>query len=215
MTTEAEERFLTLPNILTLARFALAPIFALTVIGDHPFGALWVIFAAAATDVLDGFTARLLGLRTGIGTVIDPLADKVLGATAYVLLSIKSLGMANAIPIWLTATVLGRDFIILAGGVVISLARGRREFRPSLLGKITTVMQVTTIFWVVLVNCGQASAWRRKAAPGCRLVPRRADLALRADAGFHRHLRGALHRSGNPLDVFRPALRAVKACCGR
>jgi cardiolipin synthase len=196
MTIEAEERFLTLPNILTLARFALAPIFALTVIGNHPFGALWVIFAAAATDVLDGFTARLLGLRTGIGTVIDPLADKVVGATAYVLLSIKSLGMANAIPIWLTATVLGRDFIILAGGVIISLARGRREFRPSVLGKITTVMQVTTIFWVVLANCVGASAWRQKpflaavSSPGVLTWLYGLTLAFTVISGAHYVVRG-------------------------
>jgi cardiolipin synthase len=160
MRAQAGEKFLTLPNILTLARFALAPIFAVMVLGNRPFGALGVIILAAATDVLDGFTARLLGLRTGIGTLLDPLADKVLGATAYVLLTVKGLGAANAIPLWLTATVLGRDLVILAGGLIISLARGRRQFPPTVYGKISTVLQVATLFWVLLANCVQASAGR-------------------------------------------------------
>ncbi len=158
--TRDGNKFLNLPNALTSLRFVLAPVFAFMVIRNRPLAALLVICLAGATDVLDGFAARKLRLNTEIGVLIDPLADKVLGATGFVLLSIKGLGGAYVIPVWLTATVLGRDLIILAGGLLISLVRGRRKFPPSVLGKACTVLQVATVVWVVLANYVQASAWR-------------------------------------------------------
>lgn len=153
-------KVLNLPNILTMARFLLIPVFAFTVIRNRPFAALCVVCLAGATDVLDGWAARRLRLQTDFGVLIDPLADKALGATAFVLLSLRGFGGAHVIPLWLTATVLGRDLVIVLGGVVISLARGRRKFTPNVLGKISTVLQVTTIIWVVLANYVQVSAWR-------------------------------------------------------
>jgi len=164
MSAQEGNRFLNLANVLTILRFALAPVFAVMVLRNRPFAALIVICLAGATDVLDGLAARKLRLQTEIGVLIDPLADKVLGATAFVLLSIRGLGGANVIPIWLTATVLGRDLLIVAGGVVISLARGRRRFIPTGLGKISTILQLTTVIWVVLANYVQASSWRLRPA---------------------------------------------------
>jgi cardiolipin synthase len=196
MSAQAKEKFLNLPNILTLVRFALAPVFAVMVLQNQPFGALWVVVLAAVTDVLDGFVARLLRLSTGIGTLIDPLADKFLGATAYVLLSLKGLGAANVIPLWVTATVLGRDLVILAGGLVISLARGRQEFRPTVYGKASTVLQVATVFWVILANCVQASAWRLRPALAAATSPRvlswfyAVTIALTLISGVHYVVRG-------------------------
>jgi cardiolipin synthase len=163
MSREAEERFLNLPNSLTLVRFGLAPVLAWMVLQNRPRGALLVVLLAALTDVLDGLTARQLGLRTRIGTLIDPLADKVLASTAYILLTFKGLGTANVIPLWLTATVLGRDFIIIMGGLIVTAIRGRQEFIPSVFGKASTVLQFATVFWVILVNSIQASA--RQLAP--------------------------------------------------
>lgn len=163
MSTQDGNRWLNLPNVLTLTRFALAPVFALMVIRNRPFAALFVVCLAGATDVLDGFAARKLRLKTEIGGLIDPLADKALGATTFVLLTIKGFGTAHIIPLWLTATVLGRDVLIVAGGLVISLVRGRRKFTPTVLGKICTVLQVTTIIWVVLANYVEASSWRLNA----------------------------------------------------
>jgi len=160
MSARDGNRWLNLPNILTFTRFALAPVFAVMVIRNRPFAALFVVCLAGATDVLDGFAARKLRLKTEIGMLIDPLADKVLGATAFVLLTIKGFGTANVIPLWLTATVLGRDILIVAGGMVIGLVRGRRKFTPTVLGKICTVLQVTTVVWVVLANYIEASSWR-------------------------------------------------------
>ena len=160
MSAQPGDKLLNLPNMLTALRFVLAPVFAVMVLQNRPLAALLVVCLAGATDVLDGFAARKLGLQTEIGVLIDPLADKFLGATAFILLSIRGLGAANVIPLWLTATVLGRDLIIVLGGLVISLARGRRNFTPTVLGKTSTVLQVMTVIWVVLGNYVQASSWR-------------------------------------------------------
>ncbi len=169
---ESGAKFLNLPNFLTLLRFALAPVFAVTVIRNRPVAAFFVVCLAGATDVLDGWAARQLNLKTEVGGLIDPLADKFLGATAFVVLSIRGLGAAVVIPVWLTATILGRDFLILAGGLLISLVRGRQKFAPTALGKASTVLQVITIAWVVLANCVQASTWRQTAALGAATSPR-------------------------------------------
>jgi len=110
-------KVLNLPNILTMARFLLIPVFAVTVIRNRPFAALCVVCLAGATDVLDGWAARRLRLQTDFGVLIDPLADKALGATAFVLLSLRGFGGAHVIPLWLTATVLGRDLVIVLGAM--------------------------------------------------------------------------------------------------
>jgi cardiolipin synthase len=145
-------RFWNAPNLITLTRVALVPVFALMLFQNRAFGALLVILAAGLSDVLDGWAARKWHQTTKVGTLIDPLADKLLLSTAYILLAVRSLGFARVIPLWLTAAVIGRDFVILAGGAVILLIRGRREFPPSVAGKMSTVMQVVTVFWVVLSN---------------------------------------------------------------
>jgi cardiolipin synthase len=116
------------------------------------FGALIIVFLAGLSDVLDGFAARRWHQRTKVGTLIDPLADKILLSTAFILLAVRSLGFTYVIPLWLMAVVIARDFIILAGGVVIFLIRGRREFPPTIFGKV---------FWVILSNYVRASALAR------------------------------------------------------
>ena len=153
MDSRNREKFWNAANLITLARVALVPVFALMLLRGRAFGSLAVIFLAGLSDVLDGWVARTWHQRTKVGTLIDPLADKLLLSTAYVLLSVRSLGFARVIPVWLTAAVIGRDFIILAGGAVIFLTRGRREFPPSILGKMSTIIQVATVFWVVLELC--------------------------------------------------------------
>jgi cardiolipin synthase len=154
----AEEKFWNAPNLITLARVALVPVFALMLIEKRAFGALLVVSLAGLSDVLDGFAARRWHQQTRIGRLIDPLADKILLSTAYVLLAIPSLGFAHIIPLWLTAVVIGRDFVIVAGALAVSLIRGRREFTPTVFGKASTVLQVATVFWVMLSNSIGASA---------------------------------------------------------
>lgn len=155
MNTEEKEKFLNLPNALTLMRVGLVPVFLFTIINKYAFGSLLVFFLAGLTDLLDGFTARSFGLRTRIGRLIDPLADKFLLSTAFIVLTIKGLGGPYFIPLWLTAVVISRDIIILAGSLVVTIVRGTSNFSPSLLGKISTACQISTVCWVLLANCIQ------------------------------------------------------------
>jgi cardiolipin synthase len=161
MDSSTEEKFWNVPNLITLTRIALVPVLALMLFQKRAFGALIIVFVAGLSDVLDGFAARRWHQRTKVGTLIDPLADKILLSTAFILLAVRSLGFTYVIPLWLMAVVIARDFIILAGGVVIFLIRGRREFPPTVFGKVSTVLQVATIFWVILSNYVRASALGR------------------------------------------------------
>jgi cardiolipin synthase len=163
MEATARERFWNVPNILTLIRFALVPVFALMLLHKRAVGALAVVFLAGLTDVFDGLTARAWNQRTRIGAILDPLADKLLLSTAFILLTVRSLGFSQVIPLWLTAVVISRDVLILAGGVAIYCLRGLKEFPPAVAGKISTVFQVTTVFWVILSNCIAVTALSRSA----------------------------------------------------
>src|SRR4030042_595216 len=131
MDRSTEEKFWNVPNLITLTRLAVVPVLALMLFQKRAFGALIIVFLAGLSDVLDGFAARRWHQRTKVGTLIDPLADKILLSTAFILLAVRSLGFAYVIPLWLMAVVIARDFIILAGGVVIFLIRGRREVPPT------------------------------------------------------------------------------------
>ena len=161
MGSRTEEKFWNVPNLITLTRVALVPVFALMLFQKRAFGALLILFLAGLSDVLDGFAARRWHQRTKVGTLIDPIADKILLSTAFILLTFQRLGFTYVIPVWLTAVVIARDFIILAGGFVIFLIRGRREFPPTVFGKISTVLQVATVFWVILSNYVRVSALGR------------------------------------------------------
>ncbi len=161
MDTKTKEKLLTLPNILTLLRICLVPVFVIMVLRKQGFGALLIFFLAGLTDVLDGLTARMWHLKTKIGTLIDPIADKLLLSTAFILLTFKDMDLPYMIPLWLTAVVVSRDLIMLTGGVVIYLWKGARNFLPSIFGKISTVLQVGTVFLVLLANYVQASSWSR------------------------------------------------------
>lgn len=157
------EKFWNIPNSLTLLRIALVPVFVMMVMQRKPLAALIVFFLAGLSDILDGMAARAWGQRTRLGTVLDPLADKLLLSTAFILLTVRSLSPGCAIPLWLTAVVLGRDFIILAGATAIWRLRGSREFPPTVAGKISTVFQVATVFWIILCSYVHVSALGRSA----------------------------------------------------
>lgn len=161
MEIKAKEKFLTLPNILTLLRICLIPVFFIMVIQRQALGALLIFFLAGLTDVLDGFTARMWHLKTKIGTLIDPIADKLLLSTAFILLTFKDMDLPYMIPLWLTAVVVSRDLVILIGGGVIYLLKGEKNFPPSVFGKISTVLQVGAVFLVLLANYVQVSSWSR------------------------------------------------------
>ena len=93
---------------------------------------------AGLTDLFDGLLARTLSRRTRLGAWLDPMADKLLLVTTFVVLTLPGLGLVNRLPVWLTILIISRDVLIVLTVAVINLAVGRREFRPSIYGKIAT-----------------------------------------------------------------------------
>ncbi|HEY6359340.1 MAG TPA: CDP-alcohol phosphatidyltransferase family protein [Vicinamibacterales bacterium] len=143
---------LTLANQLTLLRIVLVPVFALCMLYGLPGWALLVFTVAGATDLLDGLMARLSGRPTTIGAWLDPMADKLLLVTMFVMLTMPGMGLANRLPLWLTVLVISRDLGIVLAVAVVNLAVARRTFRPSLLGKATTLVYVVTGVYTLYAN---------------------------------------------------------------
>jgi len=141
---------LTIPNLLSLLRMGLVPFFIISVIDGQPRRALAVFVAAGVTDALDGAIARIYHQQSLLGSYLDPIADKLLLTSAYVMLSIPSLHHGTPIPVWVTVLVIARDVLLIAVALVLYLAVGVKKFPPSVLSKITTVVQVTAVVLVLL-----------------------------------------------------------------
>jgi cardiolipin synthase len=133
-------RALTPANQVTILRLVFIPVFAILVIDQRYRAALAVLGAAAVSDILDGALARLLKQETPLGMALDPIADKILMTTAYITLAFR-----DALPWWLSILVISRDAAILITTLLISLVAGYRTFRPSVLGKASTVVQLATV----------------------------------------------------------------------
>jgi cardiolipin synthase len=127
-------------NQLTILRLTFIPVFAVLVLAGHFGFAFGILAAAAISDALDGAVARLTGEVTPVGVALDPIADKILMSTAFIILSYR-----HALPWWLTVVVLSRDAGILLTALLISLVAGYRPFYPTMLGKTATAVQVTTV----------------------------------------------------------------------
>lgn len=138
-------RVLTVPNQLTFLRLAFLPVFIITIHYERYEWALGILILAGLTDGLDGLLARGLNQKTPLGAYLDPIADKLLLSSSFVILAFK-----HQIAMWLMIFVLSRDVIILIVAVVILLIFGYRPFPPSVLGKATTFFQIVMIFAVVL-----------------------------------------------------------------
>ena len=145
-------RNLTLANQLTLLRIILIPAFVLLVIYGRLGAALVVFVIAGVTDALDGLIARLAGQGTSIGAWLDPMADKLLLISTFVVLTVPSIAMTNHLPLWLTITVISRDIVIVGVVAIVNLAVGPRTFRPSLLGKAATATFIATSVVVMYFN---------------------------------------------------------------
>src|ERR687896_58768 len=147
-------RIVTVPNLLTMFRMALIPVFV-SLLFSRKFGwALFVFVVAGLTDGLDGLLARRLNQRSQLGTILDPIADKLLLVTAFVVLSMRSvfpqpLPSHLPVPFWVTVAVISRDVFILVGAAAINIVTGFRGFRPSMLGKINTAVQIVAIAVII------------------------------------------------------------------
>jgi cardiolipin synthase len=137
-------RAFTPANQITALRLVFVPLFAIFEVSGRYGWALVVLVAAAVTDAVDGLVARLFRQETPLGVALDPIADKLLMGTAYIVLALR-----DALPWWLTILVLSRDVAIIVTALLISLVAGYRPFRPTTLGKVSTVLQVATLFAAV------------------------------------------------------------------
>ena len=135
---------LTAANQLTILRMLLIPAFVILLVYGYRGWALIVFLTAGATDLLDGLIARSTGQSTELGKWLDPVADKLLLVTMFIVLTLPEIGSANRLPLWFTILVISRDFAISATVVVYNLAVGRRTFPPSIFGKIATATFVLT-----------------------------------------------------------------------
>lgn len=135
---------LTAANQLTLLRMVLIPPFAILLFYEYRGWALVVFLAASITDLLDGLIARRTGQKTTLGAWLDPMADKLLLVTMFVMLTLPGMGSANRLPVWFTILVLSRDIAIVLTVAVVNLAVGPRTFRPSIFGKIATATYIMT-----------------------------------------------------------------------
>jgi cardiolipin synthase len=143
---------LTVANLLTVLRLMLIPVFVTTLYYQQFVSALAIFFVAAITDGLDGLLARSLNQKTQLGAILDPMADKLLLVTAFIVLSFPSFTITPPIPFWLTAVAISRDVFIVLGALVINIVTGFSRFRPSVPGKINTFVQVAMIVFVLAAN---------------------------------------------------------------
>ena len=157
-TVERSLKPLTVPNFITLVRMAMIPFFVLAV-SEHDFRlALWTFVVAGLTDSLDGWVARRFGARSLIGAYLDPIADKLLLTTAYIVLTVPH-GQRVVIPLWLAILALFRDFLILVVALLLYAVEGVNRFPPSLLGKLTTFVHVVTVAAVLVANVVLLPRW--------------------------------------------------------
>src|SRR5690242_21889233 len=131
-------RNLTLANQLTILRILIVPLFVILVVYGMLGAALLSFMVAGLTDALDGLIARRAGQRTALGAWLDPMADKLLLVTTFIILTLPGIPLANHLPLWLTVIVISRDVVIVGVVAIVTLAAGPRDFRPSLLGKTAT-----------------------------------------------------------------------------
>ncbi len=140
---------MTIPNLLSVIRILLAPVFFGLVAYNHMVWAFWVFFVGGLTDGLDGFFARVLDQRSELGTILDPVADKV-----FLSLSSLTLGLYGIVPRWVVILFVARDIVLVSGVVLLKLIDCPIPVRPHILGKITTGFQVFYLGLSALVLVG-------------------------------------------------------------
>lgn len=133
-----------IPLVITLIRFVASPVLAWLIVAGRYREALVLTLIAGVTDWLDGYSARKLGVSGKVGVILDPLADKLMLVTLFF-----ALASVQLIPVWMLLLVMGRDVVIVVGAILLRTLRGRRNFIPSMLGKISTFFQIVFVFLVL------------------------------------------------------------------
>jgi len=148
---------MTTANKITILRILLTPFFVVQVLyyvetGNelHRLLAILSFASASILDGVDGYVARRYHQWSELGTVLDPLADKLLLVSAIVVLSFDHSPWLRQIPLWLTGVIIGRDLVLGIGAVVVRLVVGKITVRPRLTGKLATVFQMLAVSWILL-----------------------------------------------------------------
>ena len=148
---------MTTANKITILRILLIPFFVVEVLyyvknGDEVHRLLAILSFAVASicDGVDGYIARRYNQRSELGAILDPLADKLLLVSGIVVMSFDHGSRLQSIPLWLTGTIIGRDFLLLLGLAVVYMTVGKVTIRPRILGKIATVLQMIVVMWILL-----------------------------------------------------------------
>jgi cardiolipin synthase (CMP-forming) len=163
------------PNLLTLLRICLAPFLVTAILENHYLLSFALFLAAGFTDALDGTLARVLKQRSMLGHYLDPVADKLLLSTLFLVLLYKGL-----MPVTVTVLVFSRDLAILLVAALLYAAVGRREFHPSIFGKANTLAQIVAVAAVLLHQLTMAY-W----VTVFRAVALDATIALTVVSGLH------------------------------
>lgn len=133
-----------LPNLITISRIALAPVLILLLKEEQYAAALGVFAVAGLSDGLDGFIAKRFHFESRLGSILDPLADKILLLSGYIMLT-----LLNHVPFWLAVTVVFRDLLIVGGYLVYTSMIGPVQMRPSWLSKLNTFLQIALVIVIL------------------------------------------------------------------
>jgi len=168
----------TVANQLTLLRMLLIPAFVILVVYGKPGWALFTFVVAGLTDGLDGLIARRAGQKTSLGAWLDPMADKLLLVTTFVVLTVPGTDLVNRFPFWLTILVITRDVVIVTTVAIVTAVMGVRTFRPSVYGKAATGVYVVSCVVLMWFNyLGRTSVFVE--------VAKWASLGITLVSGFH------------------------------
>ena len=138
-----------IPNIITVVRMALVVPLAMLLVQQRYGAALLILFLAGASDGIDGFIARRYSWRSRLGSILDPIADKLLLVSCYFVLTTQGL-----IPTWLLGIVLGRDMLIILGAIVIHHWITEVDGEPTLISKLNTFLQIALVLAVLIDQSG-------------------------------------------------------------
>ncbi|MGH9442856.1 MAG: CDP-alcohol phosphatidyltransferase family protein [Thermoanaerobaculia bacterium] len=142
----------TIPNLITLLRLAVLPVFLYAIATVHPVVALSLFVVAGISDGLDGYLARALNMKSALGAVLDPIADKLLMMSSYVMLSIPSYPARVHIPLGVTLLVLSRDILMLLVALLVILTTGIKDFPATFVGKTNTVVEILAVLAVLCAD---------------------------------------------------------------
>lgn len=130
-------------NWITVFRILLVPFFVISLLYGKFIVSLWLFCIAGITDGIDGYIARSWGLKTELGSYLDPLADKLLLVSSFIVFSLK---YPEIIPVWLTVLVISKDLIIIIGVMILHFVITQPRIEPSVIGKMTTAVQILLVF---------------------------------------------------------------------